>query len=103
MTQKSAVLVSYVVVTVDPGSKPDKKYAWRRDMQRYVRKNFDSVQFTATSSSCELEGHCFNFMTVFIARSSGYNDTAALLGTAHSMSCSAWISHAAVEFEQQRS
>jgi len=26
------------VVTDDPGSKSDQKYAWRRDRQNYVRK-----------------------------------------------------------------
>jgi len=57
-----------MVVTVDPGSKPDQKYAWRGDMQDtwerislvyYTLVHCERVKFKVTG---------INFMTVFIVQ-----------------------------------
>jgi hypothetical protein len=45
-------LTQFGIVTDDPGSKPDQKYAWRRDRQNYMgrikQKKFACVQYTGT-------------------------------------------------------
>jgi hypothetical protein len=57
------------IVTNDPGSKPNQRYARRRDRHNYIRKikykfrtsskmNFKLVEYIGTLGGCGLQGCC---------------------------------------------
>jgi len=101
------------VVTDDPGSKPDQKYAWRRDKRNYIRKikqkfrnsskknskliHWEGANFKVFSCCKVYDGICYTEgFGLLLAKGCGRITALTPGKRKHSLKLSAYISRTAV-------